>query len=141
MTQDTDCIFCKIVAGQVPCFKLAEDVRALAFMDISPANPGHALVIAKAHAPDLFAVDPEDLTAVVRLAQRVAAAIRDELDPPGMNLLQANGPAAAQSVAHFHVHVLPRRMDDGLAMNWRLAPGNMDVIAALAERLRDRVTS
>lgn len=136
MAHEQECIFCKIVAGAIPCFRLAEDDRTLAFMDINPGNPGHALVIPKAHAPDLHAVAPDDLAAVIRMAQRVAGAIRAELAPAGINLVQANGPGAAQSVLHFHMHVLPRGLDDGLKLNWGLKPGDMAAIGALAERLK-----
>lgn len=139
MDQDPDCIFCKIVAGTIPCFRIAEDDKALAFMDINPANPGHALVIPKDHAADLFRADPAGLTAVIRMAQRVAVAIRAELKPDGLNLVQANGPGAAQSVLHFHMHVLPRRLGDGLGLNWGLTPGDMGAIGALAEKLRARL--
>lgn len=131
-----DCIFCKIVAGVIPSHKLAEDDLTLAFMDINPAHPGHSLVIAKEHAADLFAVSPAALQAVALTAQRVARAVQEAVRPDGLNLLQANGPGAAQSVGHFHMHVLPRRLGDELAMNWGLRPGDGDEIARLAERIR-----
>ncbi len=136
MSDATECIFCKIAAGEIPCFKLCEDEHTLAFMDINPANEGHALVIPREHAADLHAVSEAALAATVVTAKRVAGAIRALLDPPGLNLLQCNGAAAAQSVMHFHVHVLPRREGDELKMNWGLRPGDMDAIGALAERLR-----
>lgn len=136
MTTDADCIFCKIVAGEIPCFKLWEDERTLAFMDINPANPGHALVVPKNHAPDVFTLPAEDLAAVAVVAQRVAQAARAVLNPPGLSLVQANGPAAAQSVPHLHVHVLPRRTDDGLPLNWDLVSGDMQAIGTLAERMK-----
>lgn len=136
MTTDADCIFCKIVAGTIPCFKLWEDERTLAFMDINPANPGHALVVPKNHAPDVFSLPAEDLAAVAVVAQRVAKAAQAVLNPPGLSLVQANGPAAAQSVPHLHVHVLPRRIDDGLPLNWDLVSGDMQAIGALAERMK-----
>lgn len=134
-----DCIFCKIVAGEIPCFKLYEDDATLAFMDINPASEGHALIIPKGHWPDLFEVPPDTLAATVRSAQRVALAVQEVLDPPGLNLLQCNGRAAAQSVFHFHTHVLPRQMDDDLRLNWGLRAGDMDAIGALAERIRAKV--
>ncbi len=134
-----DCIFCKIVAGEIPCFKLYEDDVTLAFMDINPASEGHALVIPKGHSSDLFAVPPEVLSAVVHSAQRVAMAVQEVLDPPGLNLLQCNGRAAAQSVFHFHMHVLPRQLDDELSLNWGLRPGDMEAIGALAERIRAKI--
>jgi len=131
-----DCIFCKIAAGEIPCIKLHEDDETLAFMDINPANEGHALVIPKTHAPNLFTVDPDSLGAVVRAAQKIAIAVQAALDPPGMNLLQCNGPAAAQSVQHFHMHLLPRQTDDRLSLNWGLRPGDAEAVEAAAERIR-----
>lgn len=131
-----NCIFCKIVAGTVPSFKLAEDARSFAMLDINPANQGHALVLSRTHAATLTASDDADLAAVIAMARRVAAAIETVLKPDGINLLQANGKGAAQSVAHFHVHVLPRRLGDDLAMNWQLVPGDREALAAMATRLR-----
>jgi histidine triad (HIT) family protein len=136
MAADPNCVFCKIVAGRIPCHRLLEDRATLAFLDINPANPGHALVIPKAHAPNLTASKDADLAAVMKSVRRVARAIEVELTPDGINLLQANGPGAAQSVFHFHVHVLPRRRDDGLAMNWIPTLGDKAELAAMAERLR-----
>jgi len=136
MRRDPDCIFCKIVAGEIPSFKLFEDEATLAFMDINPANEGHALVIPKEHAPDLYAVSDEALARTAVTAKRVAAALARTLNPDGLNIVQCNGAAAAQSVMHFHVHVLPRVTDDGLAMNWGLKLGDIDAIGRLAERIR-----
>ena len=136
MRRDPDCVFCKIVAGEIPSFKLFEDEATLAFMDINPANEGHALVIPKEHAPDLYAVSDETLARTSATAKRVAAALARTLNPDGLNLVQCNGAAAAQSVMHFHVHVLPRVTDDGLAMNWGLKLGDIDAIGRLAERIR-----
>ena len=136
MRRDPDCVFCKIVAGEVPSFKLFEDETTLAFMDINPANEGHALVIPKEHAPDLYAVSDEALARTSVTAKRVAAALARTLNPDGVNLVQSTGAAAGQSVMHFHVHVLPRVKDDGLAMNWGLKLGDIDAIGRLAERIR-----
>ena len=136
MRRDPDCIFCKIVAGEIPSFKLFEDEATLAFMDINPANEGHALVIPKEHAPDLYAVSDEALARTSVTAKRVAAALARTLNPDGLNIVQCNGAAAAQSVMHFHMHVLPRVKDDGLAMNWGLKLGDIDAIGRLAERIR-----
>ena len=130
------CIFCKIIAGEIPCFKLHEDDETLAFMDINPANEGHALVIPKEHSDDVHAVSDSAITATVLTAKRIASAVQKTLDPDGMNLLQCNGSAAGQSVFHFHVHVLPRREDDDLKLNWGLQAGDMDAIGKLAERIR-----
>jgi histidine triad (HIT) family protein len=132
----SDCIFCKIVAGAVPCFKIYEDDSTLSFLDINPVNPGHALIIPKRHSPTLFAVPDEDLRAIIPVVKRIAAAVQEELSPDGINLHQANGPGAAQSVLHFHIHVVPRRFGDGLIVNWELRPGDKAEIAAVAERLK-----
>ena len=131
-----DCIFCKIVAGEIPCFKLYEDDRVLSFMDISPFNDGHCLVITKAHAENLFAAEDADLAACIAAAKRVAGAVDQTLSPGGINLVQANGPDAGQSVFHFHIHVFPRAADDGALMNWGLEAGDMARIGELAERIR-----
>ncbi len=136
MTADTDCLFCKIIAGEIPCFKLFENDETLAFMDINPANEGHALVIPKEHATDVYTVSDSAIAATIATAKKIAAAIDKTLNPDGLNLLQCNGPAAAQSVFHFHMHVLPRREGDELKLNWGLRPGDMDAIGALAERIR-----
>lgn len=137
MTADPNCIFCKIVAGEIPCFKLYEDERTLAFMDINPVHPGHALVICKPHHPDVHEVPAELIAACATTAQKVAGAVRGALEPAGLNLLQCNGEAAAQSVPHFHLHVLPRAMDDGVQLNWPLKQGDMDEIGKLAAQIRE----
>lgn len=136
MSTDPDCIFCKIIAGEIPSFKIYEDEQTFAFMDINPANDGHALVIPREHAADLHAVSESALAATATTAKKIAAAIDKTLHPDGLNLVQANGPAAAQSVMHFHMHVLPRRDADDLRLNWGLEAGDMDAIGKLAERIR-----
>ena len=136
MAADADCLFCKIIAGEIPCFKLFENSETLAFMDINPANEGHALVIPKEHGSDVYTASDTAIAATVRTAKKVAAAIDKTLNPDGLNLLQCNGPAAAQSVFHFHMHLLPRREGDELKLNWEIKPGDMDAIGALAERIR-----
>ena len=101
MSRDPDCVFCKIVAGEVPSFTLFEDDATLAFMDINPASEGHALVIPREHAVDLHSVSDEALARTMVTAKRVARALARALNPDGLNLVQCNGPAAAQSVMHF----------------------------------------
>ena len=136
MSRDPDCVFCKIVAGEIPAFTLFEDEATLAFMDINPASEGHVLIIPKEHASDLYSVSDGALARTAATAKRVAAAVTHTLNPDGLNLVQCNGAAAAQSVMHFHVHVLPRVKDDRLAMNWGLKLGDIDAIGRLAERIR-----
>ncbi|HEX7969328.1 MAG TPA: HIT family protein [Stellaceae bacterium] len=136
MASDPDCIFCKIVAGEVPCLKLYEDDETLAFMDINPVNDGHCLVISKAHHPTVFDLPAEVFAAAGATAIKLAKAVNAAMKPDGLNLLQANGPGAAQSVPHFHLHVLPRRHNDKLKVNWTPKPGDRARIAAVAERIR-----
>jgi histidine triad (HIT) family protein len=132
---DPDCLFCKIVAGELPATIVAEDERTIAFMDINPATRGHALVIPRTHARDLYDVDPEDLAAVAVAAQRLATRVRDNLGADGVNLLNSSGAAAWQTVFHFHVHVIPRYEGDPLRLPWVPASGDMDEITAAAAQL------
>ena len=136
MAADPNCIFCKIVAGEVPCFKLAEDDETLAFMDINPVHDGHSFVIPTAHYPTVFDIPPEAIAAAARLTARIARAVNQAVSPDGLNLIQANGPGAGQSVGHFHFHVLPRRTNDRVAINWDPKPGDIARIAEIAERIR-----
>lgn len=136
MSTDKECIFCKIIAGEIPSFKLYEDDATFAFMDINPANEGHALVIPKEHSRDVYGVSDAAISATCVTAKKIAKAVDETVHPDGLNLLQCNGPAAAQSVFHFHMHVLPRRDGDALALNWGIKPGDMDAIKALAERIK-----
>jgi histidine triad (HIT) family protein len=135
-TTDPDCLFCKIVAGDVPSTKIDEDERTVAFMDINPGTRGHALVVPRNHARDLHDIDPDDLAAVTRAGQRLAARQRDVLGAEGINLLNACGAAAWQTVFHFHLHVVPRYAEDGLRLPWVPTPGDPDDIAAAGEELR-----
>jgi histidine triad (HIT) family protein len=136
MSEIQDCIFCKIIAGEIPSFGLYEDDATFAFMDINPANDGHALVVPKHHSRDLFAISDDSIARSVSTAKKVAAAVEKTLSPGGINLVQCNGPAAGQSVFHFHLHVLPRREGDDLKLNWGLEPGDMDAIGKLAQRIK-----
>jgi len=141
MSTFDDCVFCKIVAGEIPAFKIYEDEHTLAFMDIHPANEGHALVIPKEHTENAWSISAEDMARTAETVRRVAAAVVRTVENEGLNLLQANGPAAGQSVFHFHIHVLPRRDGDGLGMTWDMPPqGDMRAIEALAARIRAAIT-
>jgi histidine triad (HIT) family protein len=130
-----DCIFCKIVAGELPANKIHEDERTIAFMDISPATRGHLLVIPKAHARDVLEVEAEDLEACARSAQALARRIKERLGADGVNILNSCGSAAWQTVFHFHVHVIPRYDDDPLQLPWVPQPGDQDEIRAAGEEL------
>jgi len=134
-----DCIFCRIIAGESPCEAIWQDAQCLAFMDINPVNDGHCLVIPKAHYENLFAMPPEAFGRVALAAAMVARAVDAELRPGGMNLVQANGAFARQSVFHVHIHVLPRREGDNLLINWDPQRGDSTRIAEIAARLRARL--
>lgn len=136
MNTDAECIFCKIVSGEIPSFKVYEDAMTLAFMDINPANDGHCLVIPKEHSRDLYVIPEGVLSAVSVTASKIARAVHKTLSPEGLNLVQCNGAGAAQSVFHFHMHVLPRRDGDELKLNWGIQPGDRGAIEALAGRIR-----
>jgi histidine triad (HIT) family protein len=131
-----DCVFCKIRDGQIPSVKIHEDERTLAIMDINPLNTGHCLVISKLHAPTVWDAAPVDLQAAITAAKKVATALRDTLKPDGLNMLQANGTAAFQSVPHYHLHLIPRWENDGKGFDWSLVPGDRAQIQAVGERLR-----
>jgi histidine triad (HIT) family protein len=131
-----DCVFCKIRDGQIPSFKVYEDQRTLAFMDINPVSPGHCLVVTKAHAPTIFDADPADLQAAIVATQKVAAAVRSAMHAHGLNVLQANGAAAFQSVPHLHFHVIPRFDNDGKGFDWTLVRGDMAEVKRNAEQIQ-----
>jgi histidine triad (HIT) family protein len=133
---DPDCLFCKIVAGELPATVIDADERTLAFMDINPATRGHVLVVPRVHTADLHAIDLDDLAACARTAQRVAARVRDALRADGVNLLNSTGAAAWQTVFHFHLHVIPRYDDDPLRLPWVPGPGDRDEIAAAGAALQ-----
>ncbi len=132
----SDCVFCKIRDGQIPSVKIDEDERTWSFMDINPLNSGHCLVVTKRHAATIFEADVEDLSAAIAAAKRIALAIREALGPDGLNVLQANGAAAFQSVPHFHLHLIPRWTNDGKGFDWKLVPGDREAMTKTGERLR-----
>jgi len=134
--RDPDCLFCKIVAGEIAATIIAEDERTIAFMDISPATRGHALVIPRAHARDVHEIDTADLEAVAAAAQAVAGRAIERLGAAGVNLLNSSGAAAWQTVFHFHMHVIPRYDGDPLRLPWVPGPGDVDDIASAGAQLQ-----
>ena len=132
---DPDCIFCKIVAGELPARIVQEDERTIAIMDIAPATRGHALVIPREHARDLTEIAPEDLAASVLAAQRLASSMRERLGAEGVNLINSCGAAAWQTVFHFHIHVIPRYEGDPLRLPWIPSQGDPEQIAGAAQEL------
>jgi histidine triad (HIT) family protein len=133
---ESDCLFCAIVAGSIPSERIDSDERTVAFMDINPATPGHALVVPREHSADLLEIGREDLTAVTLAAQRLAERMKEVLGADGINLINACGSAAWQTVFHFHLHVVPRYEDDPLKLPWIPEPGDSDQIAQVANKLR-----
>jgi histidine triad (HIT) family protein len=132
---DPDCIFCKIVASELPARIVGEDERTVSFMDINPATRGHALVVPRRHARDLLSIDHDDLTAVTLAAARLAERMPERLGATGVNLINSCGAAAWQTVFHFHVHVIPRYDGDPLRLPWVPAPGEAGEIEAAAQEL------
>ena len=130
-----DCLFCKIVAGEVPATLVREDERTVAFMDINPATRGHLLVVPRAHARDLLEIGTEDLAACAVAAQQLARLVGQRLGADGVNLINSCGRSAWQTVFHFHVHVIPRYAGDPLRLPWTPTPGDRDEIAAAAAAL------
>ncbi len=132
-----DCIFCKIVAGQIPCAKIYEDEKVLSFLDINPISEGHTLVIPKAHAENLWEIAEGDLTAVHRASKKIIQAMKEVLNPEGVACLQLNGRGVNQVVMHYHLHLIPRvKGSDPLPVSsWEIKPGNQEVIGRLAEIL------
>jgi histidine triad (HIT) family protein len=137
MAADPDCLFCKIVAGEIPSTRVYEDERTIAFMDINPATRGHVLVIPREHATDLLEIDEQDLAAVAHTAQKLARRVKERFGADGVNLINSCGATAWQTVFHFHMHVIPRYQGDPLRLPWTPAPGDRDEIAAAARELEE----
>jgi histidine triad (HIT) family protein len=135
MARDPDCIFCKNVDGELPSTIVHSDERTIGFMDINPGNRGHALVIPREHSRNLLEIPAEDLTACILAAQALARRASDALGADGVNVINACGEAAWQTVFHFHLHVVPRYRDDPLQLPWHPSPGDPDEIAAVAREL------
>lgn len=130
------CIFCRLVSGEIPSAQVYQDALTIAFMDLGQVNPGHVLVATRRHAPTLLDITPDEAAAVMQTAQRVARAVQAVFDPPGLTLLQANGREGDQTVFHFHLHVVPRHGDDGIALSWPRKEPGAEVLRGYAERLR-----
>ena len=132
-----DCIFCKIVSGEIPCFKIYEDQQVLSFADINPITGGHTLIIPKNHAENIWEIGEDDLGAIHRASRLIAGAMKKALQPDGIAFLQLNGRAVNQLVMHYHLHLIPRRADEpALSMTeWELVPGDMKKIEETAGRI------
>jgi histidine triad (HIT) family protein len=131
----SECVFCRILAGELPSTMITQNDRAVAFMDVNPATEGHLLVVPRNHTTDLLSAEPADLSACVLLAQSMARLVRERLGATGVNLVQSSGAAAWQTVFHLHLHVIPRYDGDPLRLPWVPAPGDPAAIAAAAAKL------
>lgn len=138
----SDCLFCKIVAGEIPSIKVYEDEHVLAFMDIMPLTKGHTLLIPKTHCQDLFEM-PEDVAAnLYKVAPKIANALKTSFNPVGMNTVNNNGAAAGQSVFHYHLHFIPRYDEtDGLKVEWnsRQSEFPSELLQQLATQIREKI--
>ena len=132
-----DCIFCKIIKGEIPSFKVYEDNKVLAFEDINPISQGHTLVIPKRHAQDLWEIPGDDLSAVHLASQKIIQAIKDTLNPSGVACLQLNGRGVNQVVMHYHLHLIPRTSGEfELPMTtWEMKAGDMEAIRHTSEKI------
>lgn len=132
-----DCIFCKIINGDIPCFKVYEDERVLAFEDINPVADGHTLIIPKTHAENLWDISDDDLAAIHIASKKVIHGIKEALKPIGVAALQLNGRGANQEVMHYHLHLVPRAEESPLLpmTTWELKQGDMDRIKTISEKI------
>jgi histidine triad (HIT) family protein len=137
-TMEPGCIFCRIIAGELPSTVVSESERSLALMDINPAADGHVLVVPRRHTRDITTIDPEDLADAVLLAQRMARRVWERLGADGVNVMQSSGAAAWQTVFHLHLHVVPRYHDDPLVLPWQPQPGDPERIARAAAAITER---
>ena len=137
-----DCIFCKIIAGEIPAVTVLDEELVLAFMDINPSSPGHMLVTPKKHAENIFEISESDLAAVIRGVKRCATAVKEALKAEGVTVLQLNGKASGQVVPHLHVHIMPRWANDGIKVSsWEMKPGDMEEIKGIAQRVKEHLPS
>jgi len=134
-----DCIFCKIIAGQIPAAMLLETDRVVSFLDINPVNPGHALIVPRRHVATLLELNQDELHVAIYAARRVAAAVTEEVGSPAFNLLQNNGRCAGQLIDHVHFHVIPRNPDDGFSLGWRQLQYEEGELKAMQEAIRARL--
>ena len=135
----SQCVFCRIVAKEIPATVVHEDEHTLAFMDIGQVNPGHVLVALKKHAENIFALEDAQAAAVFRASAKVARAIRAAFEPQGLSVYQANGAAAGQTVLHLHIHLVPRYEGDGMALTWPVKNPPREKLVDYAEKIRAKL--
>jgi histidine triad (HIT) family protein len=133
---EDQCIFCKVIAGEIPGEVVDSDDRTLTVMDINPATRGHVVVITRTHAESLLDIGDEDLMAAMKTVRRVVHRLRDTLNPDGFNILHNIGRAAWQSIFHFHIHVIPRYKGDPLQLPWIPEPADPEELRRVAAEIR-----
>lgn len=133
--KDENCIFCKLANGDIPTNTVYEDADFRAIMDANPANKGHVIILPKNHAADVFALDAETAGKAMKVAKKIAAAVRQVTNCDGVNILQNNGEAAGQTVFHFHIHVIPRFKNDTVNMTWKQGSYDENEAADYARKL------
>jgi histidine triad (HIT) family protein len=136
-----ECIFCKIIAGEIPAVKVLDEELVIAFMDINPSNQGHMLVVPKRHAENIFEIYENDLEATIRAVKRCAKAVKEAVNAEGITILQLNGKASDQIVPHLHIHVIPRWANDGLPVStWEMKQGDMEEIQDIARKVKEHIS-
>ena len=137
----SECIFCKIIKGEIPSFKVFENDKIFCFFDINPLTKGHTLVIPKTHYKDIFDIPEDDLKEIISVAKNLSIKITKTLGADGVNLVNASGEVAGQDVFHFHFHIIPRYKDDGLKMSewWqsKTKKADFEELKKLAEELKN----
>ena len=136
-----ECIFCKIIDGEIPAVKVLDEKLVVAFMDINPSSKGHMLVVPKNHAENIFEISESDLATLIKAVKRCAKAVKEALNVEGITILQLNGKASDQIIPHFHIHIIPRWENDGLPIsNWEMKPGDMEEIKNIAQKIKENIT-
>lgn len=132
-----DCIFCKIAAGEIPSKTLYEDEQFRVILDLGPATKGHALILPKEHAANLYELPDETAAEAMKLAKKMALQMKDKLHCDGLNLVQNNGEVAGQTVSHFHLHLIPRYTGDGQKINWVPSEPSQEELEAVRKEITE----
>ncbi|MBW2003807.1 MAG: HIT family protein [Deltaproteobacteria bacterium] len=136
-----DCIFCKIIDGEIPAVKVLDEELVVAFMDINPSSKGHMLVVPKNHAENIFEIPESDLETLIKAVKRCANAVKEAVNAEGITILQLNGKASDQIVPHLHIHIIPRWKNDGLSIsNWEMKKGDMEEINDIAQKVQEHLS-
>lgn len=135
----SDCVFCKIIKGEIPATTIYEDDDFKAFLDISPASKGHTVIIPKKHIADIFEMDDSTSQKIFKVVTKISKAMKEELNFDGLNILQNNGQAAGQTVFHFHIHLIPRYENDDIRLGWKPEKVDFSEITKIAENIKIRL--